>query len=307
MQTHHDPNIAIELSAVIVTVVAGEPQVMVVPDWALPSGPFRTQHRTLEQGLRAWVEAQSGLSLDYVEQLYTFADKDRTVKGRRLVSIGYLALTRATENPGSAGSRALSPWYRHFPWEDYRQGTPQPLMTLIAQGLKVWINAARDPVLRRARAERCAVHFPKDPRHWNEELVLQRYELLWEAGLIPESRSGKLPKEQMVPGQPMAHDHRRILATGMARLRCKIKYRPVVFELMPDRFTLLQLQSVEEGLAGLRLHKQNFRRLVQGQGLVEETGGEARDRRGRPAKLFSFRREVLRERAVAGTKLPRSG
>ena len=80
----------------------------------------------------------------------------------------------------------------------------------------------------------------------------------------------------------MTHDHRRILATGIARLRAKIKYRPVVFELMPPRFTLLQLQRAVEALAGRRLHKQNFRRLIEQQDLVEETGDMATET-ARPA------------------------
>jgi hypothetical protein len=103
----------------------------------------------------------------------------------------------------------------------------------------------------------------------------------------------------------MLSDHRRILATGIARLRAKIKYRPVVFELMPDSFTLLQLQRCVEAIAGRLLHKQNFRRLIEQQELVEETGAIAITG-GRPAKLFRFRREVLAERAVTGTKLPLS-
>jgi hypothetical protein len=102
----------------------------------------------------------------------------------------------------------------------------------------------------------------------------------------------------------MVFDHRRILATGIARLRSKIKYRPVVFELMPPSFTLLQLQRTVEALAGRRVHKQNFRRLIEQQELVEETGTIAAGTGGRPAKLFRFRRDVLDERAVAGTKLP---
>ena len=104
----------------------------------------------------------------------------------------------------------------------------------------------------------------------------------------------------------MNHDHRRILATGIARLRAKIKYRPVVFELLPPSFTLLQLQHCVEALAGQRLHKQNFRRLIDQQGLVEETGEMSTETGGRPARLVRFRREVLLERAVAGTKLPLS-
>ena len=66
----------------------------------------------------------------------------------------------------------------------------------------------------------------------------------------------------------MSGDHRRILATGIARLRAKIKYRPVVFELMPAEFTLLQLQRSVEALAGRLVHKQNFRRLIEQQQLV---------------------------------------
>ena len=73
---------------------------------------------------------------------------------------------------------------------------------------------------------------------------------------------------------------------------------------MPPEFTLLQLQRAVEALAGRLLHKQNFRRLVEQQALVEETGAEAREPGGRPAKLFRFRREVLAERAATGTKLP---
>jgi hypothetical protein len=102
----------------------------------------------------------------------------------------------------------------------------------------------------------------------------------------------------------MSGDHRRILATGIARLRAKIKYRPVVFELMPSRFTLLQLQRTVEALAGRPLHKQNFRRLIEQQELVEEAGGTTGDSIGRPAKLFRFRHAVVAERAFAGTKLP---
>ncbi|WP_438616812.1 NrtR DNA-binding winged helix domain-containing protein [Proteus mirabilis] len=54
------------------------------------------------------------------------------------------------------------------------------------------------------------------------------------------------------------------------------------------------------------MHKQNFRRLIEQQDLVEETGAISAETGGRPAKLFRFRHEVLAERAIAGTKLPLS-
>jgi hypothetical protein len=296
-------SLPVELSAVIVAVMEGEPIIMTVPERALPSGAFGAQHRTLEQALRAWVKKQSGMELGYVEQLYTFADKDRSAEAERQISIGYLALVRAPQE--EAQNLKPTPWYSLFPWEDRRQGVPQPVTNLIQKGLAAWKKAAPDRATQRARESRIAVSFPDDPRKWNEELVLQRYELLWEAGLIAESHRGRTDAAT-IPGLPMAQDHRRILATGIARLRAKIKYRPVVFELLPDRFTLLALQTTVEALAGLRLHKQNFRRLVQNEGLVEETNETTRPKAGRPAKLFAFRHEILRNRAAAGTKLPRS-
>ena len=73
---------------------------------------------------------------------------------------------------------------------------------------------------------------------------------------------------------------------------------------MPPEFTLLQLQQTVEALAGRGLHKQNFRRLIEQQDLVEETGQLTVGSAGRPAKLFRFRSDVLLERAISGSKLP---
>ena len=83
-----------------------------------------------------------------------------------------------------------------------------------------------------------------------------------------------------------------------------LKYRPLVFELLPDIFTLFQLQRTVEALVGVRLHKQNFRRLVERGGLVEGTGRLEPETGGRPAELFRFRREVLLERPAPGVGLP---
>ena len=84
-----------ELIAVIVAVTDGEPRVLTIDDGrALPSGPFETGHRSLQAALRSWVEQQTHHPLGYVEQLYTFADRDRAAPGRQVVSVSYLGLTR---------------------------------------------------------------------------------------------------------------------------------------------------------------------------------------------------------------------
>ena len=298
----------IELTAVLVAVTDEEPRVLTIKGGkALPSGPFSSGHPTLQTGLRSWVESQTHHPLGYLEQLYTFADRDRMQGGAqgRLISISYLGLTREAAVSGEQGPRWHG-WYRYFPWEDWRDGPSKLVARPILPRLRQWAAEASDAAMRRERTHRVEATFAGSERDWNEDLVLQRYELLYEAGLVPEASRRRPVVDPMPPGERMAFDHRRILATGIARLRAKIKYRPIVFELMPPSFTLLQLQRAVEALAGRRLHKQNFRRLIDQQGLVEETGEMSTETGGRPAKLFRFRREVLLERALVGTKLPLS-
>lgn len=296
-----------DLVAVLVAVTGGQPRILTTrAGLTLPAGPFTANHRSLQASLRAWVETQTHHPLGFVEQLYTFADSDRSQEvGMRAISISYLALTRELDEDGLA-QPGWQDWYRYFPWEDWREGEPALMARRIVPGLRAWSRKASGDAARSARWQRSSMTFGLEGNEWNEELVLQRYELLFEAGLVSEAwRDGAAaPAKGLLPGEAMSNDHRRILATGIARLRAKIKYRPVVFELMPPEFSLLQLQQTVEALAGRGLHKQNFRRQIEQQALVEETGQMAMGTAGRPAKLFRFRRNVMLERAIAGNKLP---
>ncbi|KAF1022155.1 MAG: hypothetical protein GAK30_01300 [Paracidovorax wautersii] len=306
--------IAAELVAVLVAVTQGQARILTTQDGqALPSGAFGTQHRSLQAGMRAWVESETHHPIGYIEQLYTFADRDRAAADERAISVTYLGLTRedarAASSPASASSAQWRDWYHYFPWEDQRQARARErLVQHIVPALLAWRDAAHDAAVAQHRRLRVDTAFDLQSAGWNEDFVLQRYELLYEAGLVAESLRTRaqppLPTVAALTGQPMQQDFRRILATGIARLRAKIKYRPVVFELMPDTFTLLQLQQSVEVLAGRGLHKQNFRRLVEQQALVEETGAMTSGTSGRPAKLFRFRNDVLLERAISGSKLP---
>ncbi|MDO4724115.1 MAG: hypothetical protein Q4A97_05085 [Comamonadaceae bacterium] len=316
----------VELVAVLVAVADGQPRIMTTGHGqSLPCGPFTVTHRSLQQGMRAWIESETLHPIGYIEQLYTFADLGRlqhqtdaasgsaadAVPEARHVAISYLGLTR--EQATQAGSlnaaaehAAWRNWYDYFPWEDCRSEWALGLQQRIAAALHAWCASAPDGAAQQARQQRADSAFGLGPMPWNEDFVLQRYELLYEAGLVAEARrSGQAQTDTApLPGLAMRFDHRRILATGMARLRAKLKYRPVVFELMPEHFTLLQLQQAAEAITGRWLHKQNFRRLVEQQQLIEETGAMALGHAGRPAKLFRFRSGVTLERAIAGTKLP---
>ena len=121
---------------------------------------------------------------------------------------------------------------------------------------------------------------------------------------LRDGREAALARQSLPQlGESMRFDHRRILATAIARLRAKLKYRPVVFELMPPEFTLTALQRTVEAISGRHLHKQNFRRLVENAALVEPTGETSTATGGRPAALFRFRGEVIQERPAPGVRL----
>lgn len=330
------PLVVIGLNAVIVAVTEETPRILTVrhaehslagsltsakipntavPD-AIPFGPLdASSDRTLELGLRRWVREQTGLELGYVEQLYTFGDRNRDPSegegGPRVISVAYLALVREGKPSGTAGADWRG-WYAFLPWEDWRAGRPGVIDDHIAPALDLWVQAAGDLRTQRERRERSDINFGLGGAPWVPERVLERYELIYEIDLAAEALRDRCIEADQFPaadwkdalGQPMALDHRRILATALGRLRGKLKYRPVVFELLPSSFTLLQLQRVVEALAGVRLHKQNLRRLVEKGGLVERTGRFDQRTGGRPAELFRFRREVLRERPAPGVGLP---
>ncbi len=309
--------IQIGLNAVIVAVEAGTPLLLTVGDgvpFALPFGPFDpVRHRTFEIGLRNWVEEQTSLKLGYVEQLYTFGDRGRHAQHGdpgHVVSVGYLALTRRHREAEKALSQTGAqwrPWYDFFPWEDWRDGAPPVLAKTIMPSLEAWMRAdptGAPPSRALGRRDRFLQAFAPIPE-WDEERALERYELMYEAGLVAEAqRDGREPFDSGIRplGTEMQFDHRRILATAISRLRSKLKYRPVVFELMAPDFTLSDLQRTVEAIAGRHLHKQNFRRLVIGTRLVEPTGGSDTGTGGRPAALFRFRRDVLKERPAAGLR-----
>jgi hypothetical protein len=313
------PPVEIGLTAAIVAVRGDEPLILTTGAdrdggaAALPSGPFDpVRHRTFEIGLRAWVAEQTGAPLGYVEQLYTFGDRGRHARaGDRdphVVSVGYLALTRIGDDDRRPTVGAWRSWHDFFPWEDWRKGRPEIIETTILAGLHDWVEEAPNAVSSSGLSRRQRVDLLFGARGFDEENVLERYELLYEAGAVEEAlrdgRAAAARRGRLEPlGVPMRHDHRRILATAMGRLRAKMKYRPVIFELMPAAFTLTELQRTVEAIAGRHLHKQNFRRLVETSAIVEPTGEMSLKTGGRPAALFHFRRNVLQERPSPGLRV----
>jgi len=104
-----------------------------------------------------------------------------------------------------------------------------------------------------------------------------RSELTWRPAWHPVRR---LPS--------LAFENERIVAYAEERLRSKLAYTNVVYSLLPQRFTLTQMQHVYETILGETLDKRNFRRRVVGLGIVQETGAMVKEGAHRPAMLYEF-------------------
>lgn len=299
--------VKVGLTAVILSVRHEQPVALVTQadprtadrSWQLPTGRFSPlEQPSLEAALRDVVQDAAGRELGYLEQLLTDYGPVEDSRGEtaRQLSVSYLALTRADATPLASAIRWLD-CYELLPWEDFRDGKPSALANRILPGLEAWCHGSATSdgdkptgiETEMSRRERVSVSFGLAGRSWDDQRVVDRFDLIMEAGLLPDSAASTLPPA-----------HLRLIAAGLGRLRAKIRYRPVVFELLPPEFTLFELQRAVEAVLGPTLHKQNFRRLVEGTGLVEPTGDVRNSTGGRPAKTFRFRREVLLERPAPG-------
>ena len=315
--------VAITLNAVFTAIENDAPKVLCVDandgETGLPYGPFDpSRHRTFEIGMREWVEKQTHLTLGHIEQLYTFGDRGRETPAAtfkesdqtdRVISVGYLALAREPARTAHDNA-SWRDWYSFFPWEDWRDGEPTVLRSIIKPRFLDWLARSTSKEERELRERRLAVAFGLGGNLWDEARTLDRYELMYEAGIVEEANRARGKNEEPPSPAPsigitMISDHRRILATAIGRLRGKIRYRPVVFDLAPPQFTLLQLQHITEATLGFRFHKQNFRRSVEKSGFIKRTNKTTSEFGGRPAALFRTSQTGLRDLATTGLTLPR--
>jgi hypothetical protein len=306
--------VAIELDAAVLAIRASELSVAVFEDAgqpSLPHGPFLPgEHATLEDGLRAWVRAHLGIEACFLQQLCALSHRTgRAPAGPHVVSVGYIVLV----GPEQAEDASRTDWrslYEFLPWEDWRHGRPACLDAIAAQ-LATWAAKPAPPCAMTPvsdRQQRLRIAFGDTIAGWDVEKVLERYELLREARIVEhddDAPPAALGSAWLSPGlvRAMRSVHMHVLARAIGELRRAVKWRPVVFALMQEQFTLFELQKAVEAILGPHLHKQNFRRLVENCGLVEPIGTFRQRTGGRPARLYRFRPHVVYERASPGVRL----
>ncbi|HOP72519.1 MAG TPA: NUDIX domain-containing protein [Thermoclostridium caenicola] len=227
-----------------------------IGQWALPGG-FVGMHESLEEAAYRELKEETGIENVYLEQLYTWGDPNRDPR-TRIISTSYLSLTdssvldiKASDDADDA--RWFTVTYRVFKEEKTMDGD----------------NTTCE------RYCRLTLH------HENETLTAVLKQTL--------KTEGKLSRWETTIEDPggIAFDHARIIAYGIERLRNKVEYTDIAFNLMPQYFTLTELQQVYEVILDRELLKANFRRKIADR--VVETNRYKKDAGHRPSKLYMYR------------------
>lgn len=233
-----------------------------IGEWALPEH-FIDFKINMEDSAKQCLYEKTGFSSSYLEQLYTFGETDRDPRGR-IISTAYLALLDK--------SRQDNPFNKTGKTEK-----------------KSWFNL------------RYELLHSRESLSSNHPILLSTYELALNneseniTAIIEVQKTfiNKALKQKIkiIHSDGIAFDHAEIIAYAIQRLRNKAEYSPIVFSLMPDTFTLTELQQVYEIILGKELFKANFRRKIYD--MVTETPEYKKDAGHRPSKLFRFNPKIL--------------
>jgi len=166
------------------------------------------------------------------------------------------------------------------------------LTSVFLEQLYTFGDPHRDP---RMRVITVAYYALVDRRRFEQvaegksELAFARIDVPWEG-----ETGGPVQVQQAQPGREtaaplhLAFDHADILGMAVKRIRGKLDYSPIGFQLLDDTFTLLDLQRVHETVLGRPLNKDSFRRRMLASGQLEATGEMEREVDHRPAELYRF-------------------
>lgn len=219
--------------------------------WAIPGG-FIGIKEDIEEGARRKLEEETGVRDVYLEQLYTFGDVDRDVR-TRVISIANLALISKDKIKRSQkNSKLKNLWF----WIDKELISNE-------NNIKVWSLSLKSEI----------------------EDIKIKYE-------ITECVSSDLGRKKDIEFKfieeestdSLAFDHYKILSMAIDRIRNKLEYTQIAFNLVPRLFTVKELQNVYEGIMGKEI--QNFRRKLGN--IIIETDEKIEGKPYRPAKMFKF-------------------
>ncbi|MFP3388347.1 NUDIX hydrolase [Brevibacillus sp. SIMBA_040] len=228
--------------------------------WALPGG-FVSPSESLEEAARRELRTETNIDNIYLEQLYTWGEVDRDPR-TRVISTSYMALVNSEVLEVIAGDDAdEAEWFQlEDKWlRETKTATPDGSIT------EKWIELRL--------------------RHEAEELSATIK--------VTKTVTGRSIREtrEIVDVNQIAFDHAQIIQYALERLRNKIEYTDIAFALMPELFTLTELQQVYEVILGKELLAAAFRRKVADK--VIETNQYRKNAGHRPSKYFRFNPEWM--------------
>ena len=222
--------------------------------WAIPGG-FVNMEESLEDGAIRTLKEETGVENVYIEQLYTFGELNRDNR-TRVISVGNLALVSKEKIRYSKDSLVKeSKWF----WIDKElvsTKTDEKFMT------NTWTLSLKS----------------------EDENTRIKYEILEQTERTILRKNKKIYKLLEESTEELAFDHYNILDIGIDRLRNKIEYTQVAFNLLPRLFTVKELQYVYEGIMGREIL--NFRRKMAD--MIIETDEKIEGKPYRPAQVFKF-------------------
>ncbi|WP_366290470.1 NUDIX domain-containing protein [Paenibacillus sp. AN1007] len=226
--------------------------------WALPGG-FVSMQESLEEAARRELQTETGLDDIYLEQLYTWGDVDRDPR-TRVISCSYMSLVDSSELQLQAGDDASeASWFR---------------------------------VEQRLIEEKRHIHERGRVTERRLQLILtHETEQLSAVVETMDQVEGRVRSSsiRLLDAQGIAFDHARIIHYALERLRSKIEYTDIAFNLMPEKFTLTALQKVYEIISGKKLLAAAFRRKMAD--WVLETGEYTSSAGHRPSRLYRLNPE----------------
>lgn len=226
-----------------------------IGQWALPGG-FVKMNESLDEAALRELKEETNIDDIYMEQLYTWGEVDRDPR-TRVISVSYMSLvdSETLEIKGSSDANEAK-WFTVSCKLYQEQKTVTEKGYLLQRLFKLSLSNAEEDLSAIVKTVK--------------------------------SVEGKVTntEREVIESNGIAFEHAKIIEYGIERLRSKIEYTDIAFNLMPELFTLTELQQVYEVIMDKELLKANFRRKTAD--MVLETNEYRKDAGHRPSKLFRF-------------------